>query len=126
MRRIVVAVSGASGAPYADRLLSFFRDRQDELDLEVHLVFTRMARVIWADEMGTDPAEYGFPIYRPEDMTAPFASGSAGFDAMVIVPCSAGAVGRIATGISVDLVGRTADVMLEERKTLICVLRGVP
>ena len=68
----------------------------------------------------------GFPIYGPGDMTAPFASGSSGFDAMVIVPCSGGAIGRIATGVSVDLVGRAADVMLKERRKLICVLRESP
>ena len=125
-RKLVIGVSGASGAPYAQRLLSFLRDHRDALDLDVHLVFSKYGRVVWNDEVGTDPADFGFPIYRPNDMTAPFASGSAGFDAMVIVPCSGGAVSRVATGVSIDLLGRAADVMLKERRTLVMVLRESP
>jgi len=126
MKRIVVGVSGASGTPYAVRLLEFFRAHQADLDLDVHLVFSKMGRVIWNDEVGFDPAEYAFPVYKPGDMTAPFASGSARFDAMVIVPCSAGTVGRIATGVSTNLIGRAADVMLKERKKLLLVVREMP
>jgi len=124
--RIVVGVSGASGAPYAARLLSFFSAQRDVLDLDVHLVFSKMGRVVWNQEVGTDPETYGFPIYKPGDMTAPFASGSAQFDALVVVPCSAGTVGRIASGVSTNLVGRAADVMLKERKKLLLVVREMP
>lgn len=126
VRKLVVGVSGASGAPYAQRLLDFLAAHAAALELDVHLVFSKYGRVVWNDEIGSDPKEYGFPVYAPNDMTAPFASGSAGFDAMVIVPCSGGAIGRIATGVSVDLVGRAADVMLKERRKLICVLRESP
>ncbi len=126
VRRIVVAVSGASGAPYAVRLLEFLSVHRDELELDVHLVFSKTGRLIWGDEVGTDPADYGFPVYKPGEMTAPFASGSARFDAMVIVPCSAGTVGRIATGVSTNLIGRAADVMLKERKKLLLVVREMP
>ena len=126
MKRIVVGVSGASGAPYAVRLLEFFKAHQTELDLDVHLVFSKMGRVIWNDEVDVDPAYYGFPIYKPGDMTAPFASGSARFDAMIIVPCSSGTVGRIASGVSTNLIGRGAEVMLKERKKLLLVLREMP
>ena len=126
VRKLVVGVSGASGAPYAQRLLDFLAAHSAALELDVHLVFSKYGRVVWNDEIGSDPKEYGFPVYAPNDMTAPFASGSAGFDAMVIVPCSGGAIGRIATGVSVDLVGRAADVMLKERRKLICVLRESP
>lgn len=125
-RRIVVAITGASGAPYAARLLGFLRDLPAG-ELDVHLVFTKFGRVVWGDEVGTDPAkEYPFPIYAPGDMLAPFSSGSAGFDAMVVVPCSVAAVARIATGVSSDLVSRAADVMLKERKKLVLVVRESP
>ena len=126
MTRIVVGVSGASGSPYAARLLEFFSTHREALDLDVHLVFSKMGRVVWNDEVGTDPEAYGFPLYKPGDMTAPFASGSAQFDALVVVPCSAGTVGRIATGVSSNLVGRAADVMLKERKKLLLVVREMP
>jgi len=125
-RRIVVGVGGASGAPYAARLLGFLRDHADTLDLEPHVVFTKMGKLVWTDEVGIDPASYGFPLYSPGDMTAPFASGSARFDAMVVLPCSAGMLGRVAHGISTDLVGRAADVMLKERRRLVLVLRESP
>jgi 4-hydroxy-3-polyprenylbenzoate decarboxylase len=121
--KLVVAISGASGAPYAARLLAFLRDHRE---IETHVVFTRTGRLVWEDEVGVDPASFGFPIHAPTDMTAPFASGSARFDAMVVIPCSAGQVGRIAHGLSADLVGRAADVMLKERKKLVLVLRESP
>ncbi len=125
-KRIVVGVSGASGAIYAKRLLDFLRDHQARCELDVHLVFSKYGRVVWNEEIGVDPVDYGFPIYKPADMTAPFASGSARFDAMVVVPCSAGSVGRVATGVSTDLIGRACDVMLKERRTLVMVLRESP
>lgn len=123
MKRIVVGVGGASGSIYAARLLSFF---QDNPVAEVDVVFTRTARLVWADEVGTDPSELGFKMYKPADMTAPFASGSARYDAMAIVPCSAAGMARIAHGVTTDLVGRAADVMLKERRKLVLVLRESP
>ena len=127
-RRIVIGVSGASGSPYAARVLDFLAAHHEALDLEVHVVFTKFGRLVWRDEVGTDPQEAypAFPIHNPHDMLAPFASGSAGFDAMVVVPCSAGSLARIAHGVSTDLVGRAADVMLKERRKLLLVLRESP
>ena len=126
-RRIVIGVTGASGAPYAARVLDFFRDEGASLGIEPHVVFTKFGRLVWDDEIGTDPAAvYPFPIAGPMDMLAPFASGSAGFDAMAVVPCSAGTLARIATGVSSDLVSRAADVMLKERRKLVLVLRESP
>ncbi len=124
--RLVIGVSGASGAPYAARMLSFLRDHGAELGIETHLIFTKTGRLVWTDEVGEEPASYGFPMWNPGDMTAPFASGSAGFDAMAVVPCSAGQLARISQGMSTDLVGRAADVMLKERKKLVLVLRESP
>ncbi|MCB9689624.1 MAG: UbiX family flavin prenyltransferase [Alphaproteobacteria bacterium] len=126
-RKIVVAVTGASGAPYAARVLDFLRDEAAELGLEPHVVFTKFGRLVWADEVGTDPAEaYPFPTYAPGDMMAPFSSGSSGFEAMVVIPCTAAAVARIASGVSSDLVSRAADVMLKERRKLVLVVRESP
>ncbi|MEQ1568614.1 MAG: UbiX family flavin prenyltransferase [Myxococcota bacterium] len=125
-RRVVIAVTGASGSPYAARVLGFLAAHAAELELDPHVVFTKFGRLVWGDEVGVDPASYGFPTYAPSDMLAPFASGSAGFDAMVVVPCSVAALARIATGVSSDLVSRAADVMLKERRRLVLVVRESP
>ena len=122
--RLVVGISGASGAPYARRLLDWLADNRSAIRTE--LVFTKTGRLVWQHEIGTDPKAYDFPIHGPMDMAAPMASGSAGFDAMAVVPCSAGCMARIAHGISADLVGRAADVMLKERKPLVLCLRESP
>ncbi|MCB9665869.1 MAG: UbiX family flavin prenyltransferase [Alphaproteobacteria bacterium] len=123
MTRLVVGVGGASGAVYAQRLLGVLAARGD---VEAHVVFSKMGRVVWHDEIGTDPADLGFPLYASGDMAAAFASGSARFDGMVVVPCSGGGLGRIAHGLSTDLVGRAADVCLKERRPLLLVLRESP
>lgn len=123
-RRLVVGVGGASGAIYAERLLGFLHANPDLASVD--LVFSRTGRLVWADEVGTDPAAYGFRIHNPTDMTAPFASGSARYDGMIVIPCSAAGMARIAHGMSADLIGRAADVMLKERRPLVLVLRESP
>jgi 4-hydroxy-3-polyprenylbenzoate decarboxylase len=123
--KLVVAVSGASGAPYARRLLDFLAADGGKHGVAVDLVFTQTGKQVWKQEIGSEPA-YPFRIWKNHDFTAPFASGSALYDAMVVIPCSAGALARIAYGISVDLVGRAADVMLKERRKLVLVLRETP
>ncbi len=125
-RRIVLGVSGASGAPYAERAMRFLAGPGREAGIETDVVFTKTARIVWNDEIGTDPASYGLPLWNPGDMTAPFASGSARYDGMLILPCSAGMMARVAHGVSADLVGRAADVMLKERRPLVLVLRETP
>jgi 4-hydroxy-3-polyprenylbenzoate decarboxylase len=122
--KLVVGITGASGAIYAARMVGFLREHGP--GIETHLVFTKMGRVVWNEEIGTDPADLGFPVWAHGDMTAPFASGSARFDAMVVMPCSAGSLARIAHGLSTDLVGRAADVMLKERRKLVLVVRESP
>jgi 4-hydroxy-3-polyprenylbenzoate decarboxylase len=84
------------------------------------------ARSVWALECGGAPEDLGVQVHRPDDYTAPFASGSAGWQAMAIVPCSMGAASRIAHGTSDSLLARAADVMLKERRTLIVVPRETP
>jgi flavin prenyltransferase len=123
--KLVVAVSGASGAPYAKRLLDFLAEKGRDHGVSADLVFTQTGKQVWRQEIGAEP-RYPFKTWKNQDFTAPFASGSALYDGMVIVPCSAGALARIAYGISVDLVGRAADVMLKERKKLLLVLRETP
>lgn len=124
--KLIVGISGASGAPYAERVLSFLRAHGAGLGIETHVVLSKMGRVVWGHEVDVDVASFGFPVWAPGDMTAPMASGSARFDAMVVVPCSGGALSRIAHGTSSNLLGRAADVMLKERRKLVLVLRETP
>lgn len=127
--KVVVAVGGASGAIYAKRLLDTMvaaaGARAPGDALQVGLCFTTAGREVWRHELGTEPA-YPFKTYGLHDFHAPFASGSAGWDAMVMVPCSSGGLARIAHGISDDLIGRAADVMLKERRKLVLVFRETP
>jgi 4-hydroxy-3-polyprenylbenzoate decarboxylase len=123
-KKIVVGISGASGAPYARRLLGVLRERDD---VEVAACVSQTAPEVWALECGGDlREEAGVPVWAVRDYRAPFASGSAGWQAMVVVPCSMGTVARIAHGISDTLLTRAADVMLKERRTLIVVPRETP
>ncbi len=123
--KLVVAVSGATGAPYAKKLLDFLAEHGPAHGVHADLVFTTTGKQVWAQELGGSP-RYPFKTWSNMDFTAPFASGSSQYDAMVVIPCSAGALARIAYGLSVDLVGRAADVMLKERKRLVLVLRETP
>ena len=123
--KLVVGISGATGAPYARRLLDFLAEHGEAHGVSVDLVFTQTGRQVWKQELGEEP-RYPWPVWKNHDFTAPFASGSALYDAMVIIPCSAGALSRIAYGMSMDLVGRAADVMLKERRKLLLVVRETP
>jgi 4-hydroxy-3-polyprenylbenzoate decarboxylase len=123
--KLVVAISGATGAPYAKRFLDFLAEHGPAHGVTADLVFTSTGKQVWLQEIGAEP-RYPFKVWKNLDFTAPFASGSAQYDGMVIIPCSSGALARIAHGISVDLVGRAGDVMLKERKKLILVLRETP
>jgi 4-hydroxy-3-polyprenylbenzoate decarboxylase len=122
--KLVVAVGGASGSIYAKRLLDVLA-RVPRPDLEVGVVFSNAGSEVWAHEIGAIP-DYPFRRYGLRDFRAPFASGSAGWDAMVVVPCSTGGLARIAHGISEDLIGRAADVMMKERRKLVLVVRETP
>ncbi len=123
--KLVVGISGASGAPYARRLLDFLAAHGPSHGVSVDLVFTATGRQVWKQEIGAEP-RYPWPVWKSQDFTAPFASGSALYDGMVVIPCSAGALSRIAYGMSVDLLGRAADVMLKEGRRLVLVLRETP
>ncbi|MFL5305216.1 MAG: UbiX family flavin prenyltransferase [Polyangia bacterium] len=124
--KLVVAVGGASGSVYAKRLLDALVPLASGPDpIEVGIVFTQAGNEVWNHELGEIP-QYPFKRYGLRDFRAPFASGSAGWDAMVVIPCSTGGLARIAHGISDDLVGRAADVMMKERRKLVLVVRETP
>jgi 4-hydroxy-3-polyprenylbenzoate decarboxylase len=126
-KKIVVAISGASGAVYAQALLNKLTFLTDQV-AEVGIVMSENAKINWHIELGNrDYEAYSrFRLYAPNDFFAPFASGSAQYDTMIVCPCSMGTLGRIAHGISDDLTTRAADVILKERRKLILVLRDTP
>jgi 4-hydroxy-3-polyprenylbenzoate decarboxylase len=124
--KIVVAISGASGAVYAKQLLERLNQLSKQFE-EVSIVFSDTAISIWKDELPEiDYNQFPFKIYKNNDFYAPFASGSANYDTMIIIPCSMGMLGRIANGFSDDLISRAADVMLKESRNLILVPREAP
>ncbi len=126
MRKIVVAITGASGSIYASILLEKLLKLSDQWET-VSIVMTKNARQVWQTELGNKRYEdLPFDIYEKDNFEAPFASGSAKYDTMIIIPCSMGSLGRIAAGVSSDLISRAADVILKERRKLICVVRDTP
>lgn len=124
--KIVVAVTGASGAIYAQLLVQKLLAMREQWQ-ELAIVLTENAKSVWQTELGNDDyATLPVTTYTLNDFSAPFASGSGQYNIMIIAPCSAGTLGRIAAGISNDLITRAADVVLKERRKLICVLRETP
>lgn len=140
MKKIVVAVTGASGAVYAKNLLDKLSSLYDQWD-ELAVVMTENAKQVWKTELSEAenvpdsylPAgrqgrykDHAIKFFETNDFMAPFASGSGRYDTMIIIPCSMGTLGRIASGISNDLITRAADVILKEKRKLICVVRDTP
>jgi flavin prenyltransferase len=125
-RKIIVAVTGASGSIYARVLFDQLRELED-YPQEIAVIFSTNGKDIWTVELNDefDPV-FPFHVYEINDFYAPFASGSSSFDTLIICPCSMGTLGRIAAGISDDLVTRAADVMLKEKRKLILVPRETP
>ncbi len=124
-RKIILAITGASGAIYAKILIEKLLHLHAQYDT-VNLVFSEIATEVWKHEIGGEIPNYSFTSYKPDDFYAPFASGSARFDTMIICPCTMGTLGRIASGFSNDLISRAADVVLKERRKLILVPRETP
>lgn len=121
--RIVVAITGASGVLYAQRLL----DNLNPADHEVHVILSSYAQVVISEELpGGLRLMNGVTTHNLKSMNAPFASGSNAPDAMVVIPCSMGTLGRIAHGYSEDVLLRAADVVLKEKKKLVLVPRETP
>lgn len=126
MNKIIVAISGASGSIYAKLLLDKLTAIKSQWS-DLNIVITDNAKIVWETELGkNDYNNYEATYFDKNDFMAPFASGSANFNIMIIVPCSMGTVARIAAGISNDLISRAADVILKERRKLICVVRETP
>jgi 4-hydroxy-3-polyprenylbenzoate decarboxylase len=125
-RKIVLALTGASGSIYAKKLLEKLKQLKNPPE-EIAVILSDTAKEIWLAETGEKfKADYPAKEYSNNSYHAPFASGSSTYDTMIICPASMGTTGRIANGTSDDLISRTADVMLKERRKLIIVPREAP
>lgn len=125
-QKIVVAVSGASGAIYTKVLFDKLAALIEQIEA-VGVVMSDNAKDVWKYELGNSNYEkYPFNFYHKNDFFAPFASGSANYTSMIICPCSMGTLSRIASGIANDLPTRAADVILKERRKLVLILRDTP
>lgn len=124
--KILIVISGASGAIYPKLLIDKLLKIKDQWN-ELSVVMSTNAKQIWKNELGNeDYNDLPVKFYDKNDFNAPFASGSAKYNIMIVSPCSMGTLARIANGISNDLVTRAADVILKERRKLILMLRETP
>ncbi len=138
LNNLIVAASGASGACYAARMVKFLAGR----DEDIKLIFSDPAKIVWREELNIDldAGESPIKILQEKlgingerlsvwdncDFTAPISSGSNSHTAMIVIPCSMGTLGRIASGVSGNLIERAADVALKEGWKLILVVRETP
>lgn len=124
--KILIVISGASGAIYPKLLIDKLLAINDQWE-ELSVVMSTNARQIWTSELNNqDYKNLPVTFYEKNDFNAPFASGSAKYNVMIVCPCSMGTLARIAAGISNDLVTRAADVILKERRKLLLMLRETP
>ena len=125
-KKIVIAITGASGAIYAKVLLQKLAALDNQIQ-DLAVIMSDNAKDVWRFELEDESyKDFNVKFYDKNDFMAPFASGSARYDTMIIIPCSMGTMGRIASGISNDLTTRAADVILKERRKLILVARDTP
>jgi flavin prenyltransferase len=125
-QKIIISVTGASGAIYGKMLIEKLGTLKSQVE-ECGIIFSENAKAVWKYELGTyDPSSFPFKVYEPSNLFAPMASGTAGYQVMIICPSTMGTIGRIASGVSDDLLTRSADVILKERRTLILVPREMP
>lgn len=125
-RKIIVGITGASGSIYAKVLLDKLLSLNSEIE-KIGVVMSDNAKQVWEYELNNkEYNKYPFDFYDKNDFMAPFASGSAKYDTMIICPSSMGTLARVASGISNDLMSRAADVILKERRKLIMVVRDTP
>lgn len=125
-RKVLIAITGASGSIYPAQMIDKLLQLKDQWD-SLAVVATDNAMDVWKVEMQEAfKQKEGVLYFSKNDFSAPFASGSGQYDTMIIAPCSMGTLGRIANGISNDLITRAADVILKERRRLICVARETP
>lgn len=124
--RLIVAMTGATGAPLGVRLLEALREMRD---VETHLILSRWARAtieLETSRTAEQVAALADVVYPPGDQAAPISSGSYLTDGMIIVPCSMKTLAGIRTGYADDLIGRAADVCLKERRKIVLVPRETP
>ncbi len=125
-KKIVIAITGASGSIYAKVLLDKLLLLKNQIDA-VGVVMSSNAKNVWKYELNNSKFDqYPFDFYEKNNFYVPFASGSAKYESMIVCPCSMGTMARIAQGISNDLITRAADVVLKERRKLILVVRDTP
>jgi len=130
-QKLILGITGASGAIYGKLLIERLQGLTGQIE-QCGVIFSENAKAVWKFELNEDPDDILHPgalaiaTYQPNDFFAPMASGSAGYDTMIVCPCTMGTLGRIASGMSSDLLTRAADVMLKERKKLILVPRETP
>lgn len=122
---LLVAITGASGAIYAQRLLLKLEGLKDQTD-RIGLVFTKSGEEVWRYELGNDPNDLPFVRYANDNFFTPPASGSGHYNTMIVLPCTMGTLASIAHGMADDLVARAADVILKEDRKLILVPREMP
>lgn len=129
-KRLMIAITGASGMVYARGLLAYVWPHYDR----IYLTASENSAMVLREELGLESVEKLPPevalqritTLDPNDLAAPPSSGSHEYEGLVIVPCSMGTVGRIASGVSSDLVTRATDVCLKEKRKLIMVVRETP
>lgn len=125
-KKIILGIGGSSGALYARLLMDKLKDLNDQWE-KVGVVMSDNAKLNWKIELENEAyQDYPFDFYEKMDFFAPFASGSAKYDTMIVCPSSMGLLARMAQGISNDLITRSADVILKERRKLIVVPREMP
>ncbi|MDR1594891.1 MAG: UbiX family flavin prenyltransferase [Prevotellaceae bacterium] len=127
-RKAVVAITGASGSCYAYQLLKKLLVTDIQLE-NIAVIFSENGRKVFEYELGISTFKEineTFKVFDNNDFMVPFASGSSSFDTLIVAPCSMGTLARIASGVASDLISRTADVMLKERKHLILMTRETP
>jgi len=125
MQRIILGITGASGTVYAVEFVKLLKGRQ----VEVHAVISAAGEQVMRLETGLSLRDLDHFVHRwyaRDDFAAPIASGSARFDAMVVLPCTMGTLGAIANGISRNLIHRAADVTLKEGRPLVLAVRETP
>ncbi len=124
-KKIILAITGASGSLYAVRFLKVLQ----QSDVEVHGIISTAGRLVMQHELGLTPEDLGKYIahwHAVDDFAAPVSSGSSRFEAMVVLPCTMGSLAAIANGIAGNLIHRASDVMLKEKKPLLLAVRETP
>ncbi len=126
-KHIVIGITGASGSVYAQKLVDTLIDLSKVHNIKLSVVISKDAEAVVTHELGKEiDLPEGVFKYENSDFNAPFASGSSVADVLVVVPCSVSSLGKIANGVSDNLICRAADVVLKERKKLILVTRETP